>query len=150
MSGKYLCVNLHLVWSTKDRRALIHPQWANRLYSYLGGIAQSVNAKLIAANGMPDHVHLYTSMPSTITIADLINTLKTNSSRWIHQTFPDRRLFSWQAGYAAFSVSRSREHRVIEYIGDQQVHHRKRDFQEELIELLNRHGIEYDPRYVFN
>jgi putative transposase len=149
MSGNYLCVNLHLVWSTKERRALIHPEWANRLYAYLGGIAQSMNAKLILANGEPDHVHLYISMPSTITIAELINTLKANSSRWIHQTFPNRRLFSWQAGYAAFSVSRSQEPAVIDYIRNQQMHHRKKSFQEEFLKLLNRHGIEYDPRYVF-
>jgi putative transposase len=150
MSGKYLCVNLHMVWSTKERRALIHPEWKDRLYGYMGGIAKARNAKLITANGEPDHVHLYVSMPSTITIAELVNALKTNSSRWIRQTLPNRKLFSWQEGYAAFSVSRSQEQAVIDYIRNQHEHHRAKNFQQELLELLHWHGIEYDPRYVFD
>jgi hypothetical protein len=93
---------------------------------------------------------LYTSMPSMISIADLINALKANSTRWIRQTFPNRRWFSWQEGYAAFSVSRSQENAIIEYIRTRDEHHRQRDFREELLELLRRHGIEYDLRYVFD
>ena len=150
MAGKYLCVNLHIIWSTKGRQRLIHPEWAGRLHSYLGSIAGAKNAKLIEAGSEPDHVHLYTSMPSTIAIADLINAFKSNSTRWIRQTFPNRRWFSWQEGYAAFSVSRSQEQAVIEYIRNQQEHHRERDFQQKLLELLRRHGIEVDLRYVFD
>jgi hypothetical protein len=92
----------------------------------------------------------YVSMPSTISIAEIVNAFKSNSSRWIRQTFPNRRWFSWQEGYGAFSVSRSQEEAVIEYIRNQQEHHRRQDFQQELLELLRRHGIEYDPRYVFD
>jgi putative transposase len=150
MAGKFLCVNLHLIWSTKSRQRLIHPQWAGRLYAYLGSIAGAKNAKLIEANSEPDHVHLYVSIPSTISIADLINACKSNSTRWIRQTFPNRRWFSWQEGYAAFSVSRSQEGAVIEYIRDQHEHHRKRDFQQELLGLLRRHGIKFDLQYVFD
>jgi REP element-mobilizing transposase RayT len=150
MAGKYLCVNLHMVWSTKNRRRLIHPQWADRLHAYLGSIARARNGKLIEVNSEPDHVHLYVSMPSTISIADLINAFKSNSTRWIRQTFPNRRWFSWQEGYAAFSVSRSQEQAVIEYIRNQHEHHKGQDFQQELLELLRRHGIAYDPRYVFD
>jgi REP element-mobilizing transposase RayT len=89
-------------------------------------------------------------MPSTISIADLINALKANSARWIRQTFPNRRGFSWQEGYAGFSVSNSQEKALIEYIRNQDEHHRRRDFREELLELLGRHGIEYDLQYVFD
>jgi putative transposase len=150
MAGKFLCVNLHMIWSTKLRRCLIDPQWAVRLHDYLGAVAGAKHAKLIEMNSEPDHVHLYISIPSTITIADLINALKSNSTRWIRQTFPNRRWFSWQEGYAAFSVSRSQEQAVIEYIRTQQEHHRKRNFQQEVIDLLRCHGIEFDLRYVFD
>jgi putative transposase len=150
MAGKYLCVNIHMIWSTKSRRRLIHPQWASRLYAYLGGITTAKKAKLIAANSELDHIHLYVSMPSTISIAEMINAFKSNSTRWIRQTFPDRRWFSWQDGYGAFSVSRSQEPMVIAYIRNQQEHHRKHDFQQEFLELLREHGIEFDIKYVFD
>jgi putative transposase len=139
-----------MIWSTKGRKRLIHPQWADRLHAYMGSIARAKNAKLIEVNSEPDHVHLYVSMPSTISIADLINALKSNSTRWIRLTFPNRKWFCWQEGYAAFSVSRSQEQAVLEYIRDQQKHHSKRNFGQELLELLRRHGIAYDPRYVFD
>jgi putative transposase len=150
MSGKYLCVKIHMIWSTKQRKRLIHPQWSERLHAYFASIARAKKAKLIKVNSEPDHVHLYVSMPSTLSIADLINACKSNSTRWIRQTFPNRKWFSWQEGYGAFSVSRSREQVVIEYIGNQREHHKKRDFQQEFLEMLHRHGIEYDPQYVFD
>ena len=150
MAGKFLCVNLHMIWSTKRRQRLIHPEWSGRLYAYLGSIAGAKNARLIAANSEPDHIHLYVSLPSPLTLAEMINACKSNSTRWIRQTFPDRRWFSWQEGYAAFSVSRSQEQAVIEYIRNQHEHHRKCDFQQELLELLRRHEIEFDLRYVFD
>jgi REP element-mobilizing transposase RayT len=90
----------------------------------MGSVARFKNARLIEANSRPDHIHLYTSMPSTISIADLINALKANSTRWIRQTFPNRRGFSWQEGYAAFSVSKAQEKALIEYIRNQDEHHR--------------------------
>ena len=107
-------------------------------------------ARLIEVNGRPDHIHLYIFMPSTISIADLVNALRANSTRWIRQTFPNRRWFSWQEGYAAFSVSISHEKAVIEYIRHQDEHHKRQDFQEELLDLLGRQEIEYDLRYVFD
>ena len=136
MAGKFLCVNLHMIWSTKNRRRLIDPQWADRLHAFMGSIARAKNAKLIEVNSESDHVHLYVSMPSTITIADMINAFKANSTRWIHQNLPERRLFAWQEGYAAFSIDRSQEPAVIEYIRNQHEHHRKQDFQQEYLELL--------------
>ena len=150
MAGKFLCVNLHLVWSTKGRRCLIDPQWSDRLHAYMGSVARFKNASLIEAKTRSDHIHLYTSMPSTISIAELINALKANSTRWIRQTFPNRSRFSWQEGYAAFSVSKSQERAVIEYIQKQDEHHKRRDFKEEILELLGRHGIEFELRYVLD
>ena len=150
MAGKHLCIKLHIVWSTKERRSLIDPLWRHRLHAYIGSLARFNNARLIEANSRPEHIHMYTAIPSTISIADLVNALKANSTRWVRQTFADQRGFSWQEGYAAFSVSQSLEKVVIEYIRHQDDHHKRRDFREELLDLLARHGIEYDPRYIFD
>ena len=91
MAGKYLYVNLHLVWSTKWRKRLIDPQWSFRLYAYLGSIARAKNARLVEANSMPDHIHSLISMPSTISIAEMVNALKANSTRWIREEIPNRK-----------------------------------------------------------
>src|SRR5512146_3333144 len=149
MAGKYLCVNLHLVWSTKGRRRLIDPQWRARLHSYMGEIARAKNATLKEAYSRPDPIHLYSSIPSTITIGEFINALKANSTRWVRQTIPNRQGFSCQEGYAAFSVSKSREPATSEYIGRQDEHHERKSFEEELLELFGLYGIESDPSYVF-
>jgi REP element-mobilizing transposase RayT len=106
-------------------------------------------ARLIAAGGMFDHIHLCASMPSTMSIADIVNVVKSNSSRWIHESYSRLRPFAWQEGYGAFSVSKSEEAKVVRYIKNQEDHHRKRTFKEELIGLLEKHGIEYDKRYIW-
>ena len=95
---------LHCVFSTKERRKLITPELAERLYPYFGGIARENKIKLLAVGGMPDHVHLLISMPSTISIAKAMQLLKGSSSKWIHETFPEHHLFEWQRGYGAFSI----------------------------------------------
>ena len=89
------------------------------------------------------------SMPSTITVADFVNVVKSNSSRWVHQQSSKLRGFSWQEGYGAFSVSKSDERRVIQYIRNQQIHHEKRTFKQELVALLKKHEIEYDERLLW-
>jgi putative transposase len=150
MAGKLLCVYLHMIWSTKERRAFINPQWAGRLYSYMGSVAVAKKAVLVAINSEPDHIHLLSSLPSTLSIADMINAYKSNSSRWISDTFGKRNWCSWQEGYAAFSVSRSQKQTVIDYIRNQHEHHMKRDFKQELLELLRLHDVEYDSRYIFD
>jgi putative transposase len=98
---------------------------------------------------MFDHVHLFASLPSTISLADFVNAVKSNSSRWIHDSFSRLRRLAWQEGYGAFSVSKSEQQRVMRYIGNQEKHHRKRTFKEELITLLDKHEIEYDERYLW-
>lgn len=149
MAGKYLSLLVHFTWSTAGREPWIETDMCDDLYSYIGGIMKKKKAKLISAGGMSDHIHLYASMPSTISIADFVNAIKSNSSRWIHESSSRLRGFAWQEGYGAFSVSKSEEGRVVRYIANQQEHHRKRTFKEELIGLLERHGIEYDKRYIW-
>ena len=149
MAGKYLSLLVHFTWSTAGREPWLETDMRDDLYSYIGGIMKNKNAKLISAGGMFDHIHLYASMPSTISVADFVNAVKSNSSRWIHEFSARLRGFAWQEGYGAFSVSKSEEARVIRYISNQEEHHRKRTFKEELIGLLDKHGIEYDKRYIW-
>ena len=150
MAGKYLSLLVHFTWSTKGREPWIETDMRDDLYSYIGVIMKNKKAKLISAGGMFDHIHLYASMPSTISIADFVNAVKSNSSRWIHESSSRPRGFAWQEGYGAFSVSKSEEGKVVRYISNQEEHHRKRTFKEELIGLLEKHGIEYDKRYIWD
>lgn len=149
MAGRFVYNLIHFVWSTHDRREWIAEPWEDRLYGYIGGIARNKSARLLQAGGMPDHIHLLVSLPPTVAISDMANALKSNSSRWIHDEIDGMKVFTWQEGYGAFSVSRSNEESVANYIKRQKEHHRKRDFKTEFLELLNRHGIEYDPQYIW-
>lgn len=149
MAGKYLSLLVHFTWSTAGREPWIGADMRNDLYSYIGGIMKNKNAKLISVGGMFDHIHLYASMPSTISVADFVNAVKSNSSRWIHESSSRLRGFAWQEGYGAFSVSKSEEGNVVRYISNQEEHHRKRSFKEELVGLLDKHGIAYDKRYIW-
>jgi putative transposase len=150
MAGKYLSLLVHFTWSTKRREPWLEMEMRNDLYSFIGGIMKNKNARLISAGGMFDHIHLFASMPSTISIADFVNVVKSNSSRWIHQYSSRLRESSWQEGYGAFSVSKPEEIKVVRYISNQEEHHRKRTFKEELVALLEKHGIEYDKRYIWD
>ena len=112
MAGRFVYNLIHFVWSTHDRREWISESWEDELYGYIGGIARNKKAKLLKAGGMPDHIHLLVSLPPTASISDMVNALKANSSRWVHDEIPRMKLFSWQEGYGAFSVSRSNEETV--------------------------------------
>jgi REP element-mobilizing transposase RayT len=140
---------MHCVFSTKERLPLITAQLEARLWPYLGGIARENKMKAIAIGGTADHLHALLSLPATISFAKAVQLIKGGSSKWIHDTFHEHRKFAWQEGYGAFSVSPSQLEKTIAYIQRQKEHHRRRNFQEEFIDLLDKHGIEYDPRYMF-
>ena len=149
MPGTYSQLLLHVVFSTKRRTPWITTEVAERLYPYIGGILRADQGRLLAAGGMPDHIHLLVSLGRQMAIAEALRLIKANSSKWIHETFPDQRDFAWQTGYGAFSVSYSHLETVKRYIANQADHHRTNTFQEEFITFLERHGIEYDERYVW-
>lgn len=149
MPHSYTSLLTHLVFSTKDRLPDIDADLAGRLHPYLGGIVRELDGKALAIGGAADHVHLLVSLPPTVAVSDALRDIKANSSRWGHETWPARLAFGWQTGYAAFSVSPSNREAVERYIADQQKHHRKFTFQEEFIALLEKHGVAYDPRYVW-
>lgn len=145
------CVSnlVHFVWGTEGRRAWNQDAWCERLYGYLGGVLKNKSAKPLAVGGMQDHMHVYASLPATVSLARIANALKANSTRWIRRSVPRLEKFSWQKGYGAFTVSKSLEPALIEYIRNQERHHSRQRFQEEFVALLERHGINYDERYLW-
>jgi REP element-mobilizing transposase RayT len=149
MSQSFASLHYHIVFSTKNRLAAISPDLQLRLYEYLGGILRAQDGVLLAAGGMPDHVHLLVGLSREMAVAEAVRLLKINSSKWIHETFTQHTGFAWQTGYGAFSVSYSNLHQVRKYIAGQAEHHRTRTFQEEFIAFLKRHRIEYDERYLW-
>jgi putative transposase len=149
MPQSLACLSVHLIFSTKDREPTLSPSLAAEVYPHFGGILRPQGAFLMAAGGMPDHVHLLVSLGRTLSIADAARLLKANSSKWLHETKPQMQHFAWQAGYAAFAVSYSHLDRVRDYIERQEEHHRRRTFQDELRLFLRRHRIEFDERWVW-
>ena len=137
---------LHVVFSTKERRKLITKEFQPKLWSYMAGIGRNNDFLVLANGGMEDHAHLLIQLPATLTLAKAVQLLKGSSSKWANE---HGREFSWQEGYGAFGVSKSNINAVIKYITNQEKHHRKITFEEEFIAFLEKHGIEYDPRYVF-
>ncbi len=149
MPSSYTCLRYHLIWSTKHREPLLTDEVRDRLFAYIGGILRNHNGVLLAAGGMPDHVHLLADISKQQAVADAACIIKSTSSAWIHETFADLRGFAWQTGYGAFTVSYSGVPAVKQYLAHQAEHHRVRSFQEEFLEFLQRHEVEYDERYLW-
>lgn len=141
---------LHCVFSTKERQRLITAELQHRLWPYLGGIARENKMKALAIGGTEDHVHLLLSLPSTLSVAKAMQLIKGGASKWVHDTFPEHHAFAWQEGYGAFSLGIADVSRTIAYIENQAEHHRRRDFKQEFLAFLKRHGIEYDERYIWD
>jgi putative transposase len=146
----FASLHVHLTFSTKHRQPLLTPDLRPRLFEVFGGILRQENCSLIAAGGTDDHVHLLASLSRTITIADVVRIVKSNSSSWIHGTIREMHEFAWQTGYRAFAVSYSGLDAVKAYVANQEAHHAKMSYQDEFRELLRRHGIEWDERYVWD
>src|SRR5690606_2774566 len=116
MAGRFVCNLVHFVWSTDHRREWIAESWEDGLYAYIGGIARNKKATLLQAGGMRDHLHLLVSLPPMISISEVVNALKSNSSQWVHRAVSGMIVFAWHEGYGAFSDSRSNEEAVAKYI----------------------------------
>src|SRR5215475_7715251 len=139
----------HCVFSTKERRPLITPDLQERLWPYLGGIAREHKMTALQIGGVADHVHMLLSLPSSMAIAKGLQLIKGGSSKWVHDTFPEHRLFGWQVKYGAFAVSVSLLDKTIQYIKSQEERHREMTFKEEFLALLRKHRIAYDERYLW-
>jgi putative transposase len=149
MAGTYTKLYYHIVFSTKNRQRFITPTIEDDLHKYISGIVRNLSGSCVEINGDQDHVHILTILPPKIAVSDALRTIKANSSKWVHEekTLQD---FGWQDGFAAFTVSKSQVEPVCQYIRDQKAHHRQGDYKSELIALLERHGVEYDERYLWD
>ncbi|PYY10052.1 MAG: IS200/IS605 family transposase [Acidobacteria bacterium] len=139
MRHTHIRVFVHIVFSTKNRRNTIREGFRQRLWSYMGGIARANKLHAIIIGGMGDHAHLLLAIPSTIAIGRAVQMIKMGSSTWVREN--EYKLFQWQEGFAAFSVSQSNLEKVKEYVCDQERHHRKMSFAEEWNAFLQKHGI---------
>jgi REP element-mobilizing transposase RayT len=149
MAHTYTNILIHALFSTKDRHPWLSPEVRDEVFRYLGGTINELGGQSLLVNGPRDHIHMLFELPRTLSIAATMEKTKSHSSGWLKERWPDLRAFGWQTGYAAFSVSKSQAEHVKRYIGNQEEHHRKISFQEELLAFLKEYGIEYDPRYVF-
>ena len=143
-------VILHLVFSTKDRIALIGPSVRPSLHAYLAEVARNMGCECYRVGGTADHVHLAVRLSRTITIAQAIEGLKTPSSKWMKEQAPEFCGFAWQCGYGAFSVGPGDLDALLHYIDNQEEHHRTRTFQDEFRAFLAKYKIEYNERYVWD
>lgn len=141
---------LHIVFSTKYRAPLIFKEFCSEMYSYLGAVCKSQNCNPIMIGGAPDHIHIASTFPRTITVSDLLEEIKKSSSKWFKGKDERLRNFEWQCGYGAFSVSESQLGNLIHYIERQEEHHRRRTFKEEYLELLEKYNVEYDEKYLWD
>ncbi|HKF23377.1 MAG TPA: IS200/IS605 family transposase [Candidatus Angelobacter sp.] len=143
MSHSYLHNPVHVVFSTKERRKLISNESRSHLWAYLAGVCKKQKIFVHEIGGMEDHLHVLIQIPLTLAYSDAMQEIKSSSSRWMGRNF------SWQRGFGIFGVSASNVDAVMRYIRTQEVHHRKMTFEQEFIALLKKHGVHYDPRYVF-
>jgi REP element-mobilizing transposase RayT len=148
MGHTYSHLLVHVIFSTKQRAHLIDAELRPRLYEYLGGVARREFGHLLEIGGTEDDLHALLVLRADVAVADALRKWKSLSSGWVHKTFPTRSGFAWQAGYAAFSVSRSAVDEVRTYIARQTEHHQRRSFVEELRTFLDRHGVSCDPSHM--
>ncbi len=144
-------IYLHLVFSTKDRTPYLKdPAFRDKTHAYLAGICKNLDSPSLRGGGTEDHVHVACRLSRKHSIAELVQKLKEKSSKWIKGENPALSDFYWQAGYGAFSVSPGHMPALLEYIANQEEHHRKVSFQDELRRILEKYGLEYDERYVWD
>jgi putative transposase len=150
MANTYSNLFYHIVFSTKGRADLIHPDIEQRVHAYLGGIARKHGTAAVQVGGIENHIHALMMAKPIHSPSQIAQWLKGESSKWIHATFSELDTFGWQDGFGVFTVSKSNVPDVVEYIKDQRVHHAKQSFEDEYISMLKLNGIDYDERYVFD
>jgi REP element-mobilizing transposase RayT len=143
-------VIIHLTFSTKDRVPYLNSDVRPSLHAYLATVARNVGCDCYRAGGVADHVHLPVRLARTVTVAGLVEELKTSSSKWLKTQQPSLRGFAWQRGYGCFSMAPADLEKLVTYIDNQEEHHRTRTFQEEYVALLKKYGIDFDERYVWD
>ena len=149
MANTYINILIHTVFSTKNRESWISSSLRERLYPYMCGIARENGLKVLCIGGTDNHIHILLSLDSTTSIAKAMQFIKGGSSKWIHETFPELRLFSWQEGYGAFSIGISNVDETKKYIENQEKHHSKESFRDEYLKFLRKNNIDFDEKYLW-
>lgn len=149
MSGTFTKLYYHLVFSTKGRENHLTKNIQEELYRYIAGIIKGEEGFVISIGGMEDHIHILCTIPAKTSVSNMLKQIKGNSSSWFHERFPNTSFFKWQSGFGAFSVSQSQIDKVKEYIQNQKGHHERFDFKDEFRNLLKRHGIQFDEKYIW-
>jgi len=150
MAQTLVSLMVHVIFSTKNREPLITPEIEPELFAYIGGILKNNESRLLDAGGTADHVHLLISQSKNRVLSSLMKDVRKDSSSWIKTKGRELRNFHWQDGYGGFSIGKSDVPGLKQYIATQKEHHRRRSFQEELMEFLDEYGIEYDERFLWN
>jgi REP element-mobilizing transposase RayT len=150
MASTFSQIYIHLVFVVKRRERLIHSTWEDELYKYITGIVQNKEQKMLAINGMPDHLHILIGMKPNCCISDLVREIKKSSNTWINEKKFMRTKFQWQEGFGAFSYSHSALDNVIAYIGNQKEHHKIQSFQDEYLEFLMKFQVDFKEEYLFD
>jgi len=149
MANTYTQIHIQFIFAVKYRNCLIHPSWKEELYKYITGITKENGHKLLAINGMSDHIHILIGLRPTQSISDLMQDIKGGSSKWINLKKFLKIKFEWQEGYGAFSYSKSQIINIIQYIKNQEIHHKAKSFREEYLEILKEFEIDYNENYIF-
>jgi putative transposase len=149
MANSYTQIHIQCVMAVKYRASLIQPDWKDQLQKYMTGVVQNYGHKMLAINNMPDHLHMFFGFRPNQSLSDLMRIVKSESSKWINDKQFTPAIFNWQEGYGAFSYSRSHVQRVVEYVLNQEEHHRHKTFLEEYEQFLKQFEVDYDERYIF-
>ena len=149
MANTYTQLYIHFVFAVQNRLSLIDPKWEENLYAYITGVVEKRKHKMIIIKGVPDHVHAFVSMHPNEAVSDLMYHVKRSSSLWINDNRLCMGKFSWQEGFGSFSYGKSQMASLINYIEKQSEHHKKRNFREEYLEMLQKFHVDYDERYIF-
>ena len=150
MANTYTQCYVHLVFSPKNREALINKAWKDELEKYITGIIQNRKHKLLAIGAMPDHIHILIGYNLNELLPDLVEEIKTSTNVWVKEKRLSKFKFEWQRGYGAFTHSRMQIDTVVNYILTQEQHHKKKSFKEEYLEILTKNGVEYKEEYLFD
>jgi len=149
VANTYTQIHIQAIFAVRNRNGLIQNEWKEELFKYITGIVQTRKHKLMAINGMSDHVHVLVGMRPAQSLSDLMQDIKGSSSKWINEQKFVQGRFEWQEGYAAFSYGKSQIAAVISYIRDQEIHHQRFNFLDEYRSFLEKFVVEYDERYIF-
>ncbi|MCC7532877.1 MAG: IS200/IS605 family transposase [Bacteroidia bacterium] len=141
---------IQIVFAVKHRQALIHPSWDEKLYQYITGIVQNKEQKMLAINGVQDHIHIFINLKPSCCISDLVREIKKSSTNFINDNKLTKHKFQWQNGYGVFSYSHSHIDRVAKYVMNQKEHHKKQSFKHEYLAILQKLDIKYEEEYLFD